>query len=83
MDLSLSDEILALLVCPETKQRLRLATKEELTTWTSPVPFEGALVTVDGSRAYPIREGFPVIIASEKLHAACQETGYTSPHQLF
>ena len=67
MNLSLSEEVLALLVCPETKQSLRLATEKELATWTAPVPFEGALVTANGSRAYPIREGFPVIIASERL----------------
>ena len=67
MDLSISQEVLALLVCPGTKQSLRLATVEELVNWTADVPFEGALVTVDGSRAYPIREGFPVIIASEAL----------------
>lgn len=67
MDLSISEAVLALLVCPETKQRLRLATADERAAWTAPVPFEGALVTEDGSRAYPIREGFPVIIVSEAL----------------
>ena len=67
MNPSLSEEVLALLVCPDTKSSLRLATGEELATWTSPVPFEAALVTADGTRAYPIRAGFPVIIASERL----------------
>lgn len=67
MELSISDAVLALLVSPETKQRLRLATNEELATWTADVPFDGALVTMDGALAYPIRNGFPVIIASEKL----------------
>ncbi len=65
MNLSISESVLDLLVCPETKQRLRLATEDELATWKAAVPFEGALVTEDGARAYPIRDGFPVILGSE------------------
>jgi uncharacterized protein YbaR (Trm112 family) len=67
MKLSLSEEILAKLVCPTTRQPLRLATVEELAGWTAPEPFEGALVTIDGSRAYPVRGGFPVLVAGEAL----------------
>lgn len=67
MNLSVSPDILALLVCPVTGQSLRMATEEELTGWTAAEPFEGALVTLDGSRAYPIREGFPVLVAGEAL----------------
>jgi uncharacterized protein YbaR (Trm112 family) len=70
MKLSLSEEILAMLVCPETRQPLRPATAGELAGWTSPVPFEGALVTADGSRAYPVRGGFPVLVAGEALTKA-------------
>jgi uncharacterized protein YbaR (Trm112 family) len=68
MKLSLSDEVLAMLVCPETRQPLHLATEEELQKWTHETSFEGALICEDGSRAYPVRNGFPVIIAAEVLH---------------
>lgn len=67
MKLSLSDEILALLVCPVTKKSLRLATEAEAAGWTATEPFEGVLITEDNSCAYPIRDGFPVIVASEAL----------------
>lgn len=67
MKLSLSEEILALLVCPVTKKPLRLAGESESLAWTSPGPFEAVLVTDDGSHAYPIRDGFPVIVAGEAL----------------
>ncbi len=67
MDLSLSPEILALLVCPATKKPLHLATAEEAAAWTAAEPFEGVLVTEDASRAYPVREGFPQLVASEAL----------------
>jgi len=67
MKLSVSEETLALLVCPATRQPLRLATEDELALWTAEEPFEGALVTLDGTRAYPVRDGFPVLVASEAL----------------
>lgn len=67
MELALSDEVLALLVCPETRQSLHLASAEELAMWRSDTPFDGALVTEDGSRAYPVREGFPILVAAEAL----------------
>ncbi|NLT69959.1 MAG: Trm112 family protein [Verrucomicrobiaceae bacterium] len=67
MDLSLSPEILARLVCPVTKKPLHLATEEEAVAWTAPEPFEGVLVTDDASHAYPVREGFPVLVAGEAL----------------
>lgn len=67
MKLSLSEEVLALLVCPVTKMPLHLATKAETDAWTSKEPFEAVLVSDDGSRAYPIRDGFPVIVSSEAL----------------
>ncbi|MEQ1839652.1 MAG: Trm112 family protein [Verrucomicrobiales bacterium] len=67
MKLSVSPEILALLVCPVTGQPLHLATQEELATWHAAETFEGALISSDGSHAYPIREGFPVLVAGEAL----------------
>ncbi len=67
MKLSLSDEILALLVCPVTKKSLRLATEAEAAEWTATEPFEGVLITGDNACAYPIRDGFPLLVASEAL----------------
>jgi len=67
MKLSLSDDVLALLVCPVTKKPLHLASEEEAAEWTATEPFEGVLVTEDASLAYPIREGFPLLVASEAL----------------
>ncbi len=67
MKLSVSDETLAILVCPETRQPLRVASPEELRDWTADEPFEGALVTADGSRAYPVRDDFPIVVAAEAL----------------
>lgn len=67
MNLSLSPEILALLVCPVSRQPLHLATADEAATWIATEAFDGVLVTADAAHAYPIREGFPILIASEAL----------------
>lgn len=63
----MSPEVLALLVCPRTRQPLHLASAEELAAWTADTPFENALVTADGSCAYPVREGFPRLVEAETL----------------
>lgn len=75
MDLSVSEETLARLVCPETHQPLRLATGPELAQWDATAPLEGALVTLDGTRAYPVRNGFPIVVAAEALRRAGGPTG--------
>jgi uncharacterized protein len=70
-----------LLRCPETGQRLERAHQEVVARLlaslkagvlrtrkgTLPDPFEDALVTLDGSRIYPIRGGIPVMLADEAL----------------
>lgn len=68
--LTLSVEVTALLVCPTTGQPLHLADATELKAWTHPEPFEAAFVTADGSIAYPVRQGFPVLVAAEALQLA-------------
>ncbi len=67
MDLTLSEEVVAMLVCPETGQRLHVADAAELAQWQADPPCDGALVNEDGSRAYPVRDGFPVIVIAEAL----------------
>lgn len=67
MKLSISPEVLSMLVCPETGLALHLATTDELSHWTHETPFEGALLSEDGSKAYPVRNGFPVLIKAEAL----------------
>ena len=63
---SLSDEVLALLRCPETGQALRAPREGELDAFDGEFP-EGAWITEDGSRAYPVRDGFPVLVAAEAV----------------
>lgn len=68
-------------VDPETHERLRLATEEELAALREAIakgearrrdgeaigPFEGAYVTADGSKAYPIVDGVPVFLVDERI----------------
>jgi len=78
----LNAELLALLVCPETHQDVTLATPGEVallneairqghvrTAGGNPVdePMEGALIRMDRSIAYRIRDGIPVMLVAEGL----------------
>ena len=66
----ISDAVAELLICPVTRQALHPADAVELARWSSDRPFEGAFVTADGSIAYPVRDGFPHLVAAEALHRA-------------
>ena len=55
--------LLSLLVCPTTRQPLRLATKGELLA----LEVDAALVREDGRVAYPIQNGIPVLIAESAI----------------
>ncbi len=55
---SVSPELLALVRCPLTAQRLRFASAEELAA----LALDTALVREDGAVAYPIRDGMPVLL---------------------
>ena len=78
----LDDELLALLVCPETHQDVVLATPAEIallneairqgrvrTAAGNPVdqPVEEALIRKDRAVAYPVRDGIPVMLVAEGL----------------
>ena len=59
----LSDELLAILVCPETKQRLRAATADEL----SRAKLEDGIAREDGQVVYPIVEGIPMLMVEHAV----------------
>ncbi len=76
----IAKELLDILVCPETKQGLTLASSELLLELNSRVqagvlknrgalqitePFEGVLVREDGKWGYGIRKGIPVMLVEE------------------
>ncbi|MEM7602222.1 MAG: hypothetical protein AAF357_12500 [Verrucomicrobiota bacterium] len=61
---SLSPEVSDLFCCPVTRQRLREATTEELAAFDHEFP-EGAWITEDLSRAYPIQDSFPILVPDE------------------
>ena len=63
-------ELLNLLRCPVTRQRLRVAPAEVLATVNSKLPQGGlaeGLMREDGRAVYPIREGIPVLLADEAI----------------
>lgn len=75
-------ELLEILCCPQTRQDLRLAEAQELSELNAAIsrgsvvdaqgrtikrPVEAALVRQDGKRAYPVREGIPVLLAEEAM----------------
>ena len=73
--------LIDLLRCPETGQRLlpaetsliaRLHASSKAGTLRNqagavPEAFESALITLDGSRIYPVRDGIPVLLIGEAL----------------
>lgn len=75
-------ELLEMLVCPETMQRLRPATAQELDGLNARIrsgalrnrggrvpdrEFDGALVRADGKAAYPVDDGIPVMLVEESV----------------
>lgn len=77
----MNSTLLDLLCCPESGQALqtappeltaRLQANREAGTLKNrsgviPEPFEQLLVTLDGSRIYPVRDGIPALLVSEIL----------------
>ncbi len=67
---SLSPELIARLRCPETRQALVLAADDALESVRRACrtpDLEGALIREDGLRAYPIRDGFPILLIDEAI----------------
>lgn len=81
----IKEDLLEILCCPETKEGLQLVEPETLRRIneriaagevryqsTQPVrePLEEALITLDGSRIYAIRDSIPVMLVEESIPAA-------------
>lgn len=65
-----SPELIAELRCPETRQPLSLAGAEQLARIVADSGrggLTGALIRADGLRAYPIEEGFPVLLIDDAI----------------
>ena len=78
----LAPDLLAILVCPETRQPLvvadvdalafanaRIATGDVRDINGEPVraPLTEALATADSRRIYPVREGIPILLVEEAI----------------
>ena len=75
--------LLAILRCPVTHKSLSLLAKDKLEKLNQAIeagkvttlegvaldaPLTEALVTEDGKRLYPIKDGIPVLLESESIH---------------
>jgi len=69
--MEISDELLAALRCPETRQKLAVATAEQLARINGALgqgaALEGALIREDQQAAYPIDDGFPVLLLERQI----------------
>lgn len=78
-------DFLGMLVCPATKQPLRVANERELTAVNAAiqrgatknrggaavsVPWTAALATTDGAWLYPIQDEIPILLSSEAVATA-------------
>lgn len=78
----IDSNFLRLLVCPASRQPLRLATSAELETANRAIrggatrnrggaivatPWAEALATADSAWLYPIQDGFPILVSSEAI----------------
>ncbi|MEM7385954.1 MAG: hypothetical protein AAF514_13520 [Verrucomicrobiota bacterium] len=78
----IGEALIDALRCPETGQKLKIVSRQSLAGFQQAIdekrlrrvdgealkgPLEGALLTEDGSRLFPIREGFPVLLIAESM----------------
>jgi uncharacterized protein YbaR (Trm112 family) len=80
--MTVSDELLEILVCPESRQPVKLASPDQLEAVNQQVragtlrnrggdsvtkPLEEALVREDGRILYPVDDGIPVMLIEESI----------------
>ena len=80
--MSVSEELLEILVCPETKQPVALASEEVLSKLAQDIeagkvrnrggekvtkPISEGLVREDGKILYPVDDGIPVMLIEESI----------------
>jgi uncharacterized protein YbaR (Trm112 family) len=80
--MSVSEELLEILVCPETKQPIALASEEVLSKLAQDIeagkvrnrggekltkPISEGLVREDGRVLYPVDDGIPVMLIEESI----------------
>lgn len=80
----IDESFLGMLVCPSTRQPLRLATAAELAAVNAaiarggcknrggaevPAAWAGALATKDGNWLYPIQDDIPILLTAEAVAA--------------
>ncbi|MDH4152622.1 MAG: hypothetical protein OEV01_02425 [Nitrospira sp.] len=83
--MNINPDLLAILCCPETKQKVTVAEEAVIVTLNTlltrgglknkgnrPVtePFEGGLIREDGTLLYPIRDNIPVMLIEEGIPLA-------------
>ena len=83
--MSISPDLLEILVCPETRQPVALASEDLLTKLNSEIagerlrnrgggrvtsPIAEGLVREDGKILYPIDDGIPVMLIEESIELA-------------
>ncbi len=78
----IDQSLLDILICPETKQNLSLASDDVLQSLNSAIgggsvsnrggaavaePVEAGLVREDGQVLYPVRDGIPIMLINESI----------------